>query len=74
LDRHFLHVALDDMLVELREGQGRRTGMTRRTLKHIEQEDEQQRDNDPESEIAKIVHGRPFLGPIQRQAADQSLT
>ncbi len=70
LDRDLLDRALNHLLVEFREGNGRRFRLVRRALEHVEKGNEQKRDDDPKSEIAEIVHGRPFLGPIRRHMAD----
>jgi hypothetical protein len=57
LDGDLLHLTLDDFLIELGEIGRRGRRPVRRALKHVEQGNEQKRDNDPEREIAKIVHG-----------------
>ena len=44
-----------------------------RALEHVEQGNQQQRDDDPQREISKIVHDRPFLGAQQAAGAHRAV-
>jgi hypothetical protein len=43
-------------------------------LEHIKERHQQEHDDDPEGEIAKVVHGSPFSGPSAEKSAGPILS
>jgi hypothetical protein len=64
-DVHGFYTVGDNLLIELAVGnRGSSALAAARTLEEIEQRHQQQRDDDPESQIAEIIHGHLISEPV----------